>query len=57
MKPSLNHYIIGVAVVWAIILCAAWFINNGVRFKTFAQVCGGFAIGMLAMYLAMHVYR
>jgi hypothetical protein len=55
MKP-LSQYIIAVTVVWAIILCATWFMDGGARFKTFALICSGFAIGMLAMYIAMHIY-
>jgi len=27
------------------------------RFATFAHVCGGFLLGMCAVYIAMHVYR
>ncbi len=56
MKP-LIQYVIAVTVVWTIILFAAWFMDGGARFKTFAMVCGGFAVGMLAMYIAMHLYK
>jgi len=50
-------YGIGVAVVWAVILGVMWFLGNLARFQTFALVCLGFALGMLAMYIAMHVYK
>ena len=50
-------YVIGVAVVWVVILGVAWFIGGPARFNTFALVCLGFALGMLAMYIAVHVYK
>jgi len=50
-------YVIGVAVVWAVILGVMWFLGDIARFQTFALVCLGFALGMLAMYIAVHVYR
>ena len=53
----LYMYLIAVVVVWAGILLAARFIDGGTRFKEFSMVGGGFAIGMLAMYIAMHVYK
>ena len=50
-------YVIGVAVVWAVILGVTWFLGDIPRFQTFAMVCLGFALGMLAMYIAVHVYK
>ena len=50
-------YVIGVAVVWAVILGVMWFLGDIARFQTFAMVCLGFALGMLAMYIAVHVYK
>jgi hypothetical protein len=55
-KHPLYMYVIGVAVVWAVILGVMWFLGDMARFRTFASVCGGFALGMLAMYIAVHVY-
>ena len=55
-KP-LYQYVMGVAVVWGVILSAMWFLGNVARFHSFALVCGGFALGMLAMYIAVHVYK
>jgi hypothetical protein len=54
-KP-LWHYVIAVLVVWALILGGMWFWNRP-RLRDFALICGGFFIGMLAMYIAVHVYR
>jgi hypothetical protein len=45
------------AIVRAVILCAAWLFDGGVHLKTLALVCGGVAIGMLAMYIAVHDYK
>ena len=47
---------IGVAVAWAIILGGIWFWDVA-RFHTFAILCAGFFIGMLAMYIAVHLYK
>ena len=54
-QRPLYVYVIAVAIVWAAILSGAWFLAT--HFKTLASVCGGFAIGMLAMYIAMRLYK
>ena len=56
-RVPLIVYVIGVAIVWAVVLGLAWFIGGPARFNTFAFVCLGFALGMLAMYIAVHVYK
>jgi hypothetical protein len=55
-KRPLYVYVIGVAVIWAVILGVIWFMGDVARFRMFAWVCGGFALGMLAMYIAVHLY-
>jgi hypothetical protein len=55
MQPSLIQYVIGVALMWAVILGAVWFVYPA-KFATFALLCCGFALGMLAMYIAVHFY-
>ncbi len=50
-------YVIAVAVVWSVLLAVMWFLGDIARFQTFALVCLGFALGMLAMYIAVHVYK
>ena len=50
-------YLIGVAAVWAVVLGLAWFIGGSARLDLVAMVCFGFAVGMLAMYMALHVYN
>ena len=56
-KRPLYVYVIAAAVVWAIILGIVQFSGNAAHIHTFASVCGGFWIGMLAMYAAVHVYK
>ena len=51
-----NIYVIGVLVVWAVILGGMWLWNSA-RLHDFALIGGGFLLGMLAMYIAMHLYR
>jgi RsiW-degrading membrane proteinase PrsW (M82 family) len=55
-KYPLSRYVIGVLVAWAVILAGLWFFDRE-RFATYALVCGGFFLGMCAMYIAMHLYR
>jgi peptidoglycan/LPS O-acetylase OafA/YrhL len=50
-------YVIVVTVVWGVILAVMWFLGDIARFQTFALVFMGFALGMLAMYIAVHVYK
>jgi hypothetical protein len=47
----LSQYVIPVLIVWALILAGMWFFDRE-RFDTLAQVCGGFLLGMCAMYIA-----
>jgi hypothetical protein len=56
-RLPLSVYVIGVAVVWAVILGVLWFLGDIARFQTFAWVCLGFALGMLAMNIAVYVYK
>jgi drug/metabolite transporter (DMT)-like permease len=56
-RAPLVVYLIGVAVVWAVVLGLGWVIGGSERLNLLAMVCFGFAVGMLAMYIAMHVYK
>jgi hypothetical protein len=49
-------YFIVVLMVWTIILGGVWLWNRA-RFHDFTRICGGFLLGMLAMYIAVHLYR
>src|SRR5262249_10682194 len=55
-KPPLAVYVIGVLIVWAIILGGMWLWDRA-RFHDFTLICGGFLLGMLAMCIAVHLYR
>ncbi len=55
-QHPLSRYVIAVLIVWAVILAGIWFFDRE-RFATFAHVCGGFLLGMCAMYIAMYLYR
>lgn len=56
-KPSLKIYVISVIIVWALVLSTAWLTGGITRLNTFALVCSGFLLGMLAMYIARHFYK
>jgi hypothetical protein len=56
-RVPLIVYVIGVAIAWAVVLGLSWFIGGPARFNTFILVCLGFWLGMLAMYIAVHVYK
>ena len=56
-RVPLIVYVIAVAVVWAVLLTVMWFLGDIARFQAFALVFLGFALGMLAMYIAVHVYK
>jgi len=56
-REPLIVYVIGVTVVWVVILGALWFLGDIARFQTFALVCLGFVLGMITMYIAVHVYQ
>jgi hypothetical protein len=54
-KPLIG-YVIAVVIVWILILCATWFLGGPAKFKAMAIFSLGFMAGMLAMYIAVHVY-
>jgi hypothetical protein len=55
-KWPLYVYVIATIVVWILLLggVSLW---GASRFHDVLTVCGGFFIGMLAMYIAVHLYR
>ena len=56
-KRPLYIYVIATAVVWALILALSWSGLIWSPFHDVVSVCGGFYIGMLAMYIAVHLYK
>jgi hypothetical protein len=55
-KRPLYMYVIACVIVWAVLLGGVRFWATS-HFHDACAVCGGFFIGMLAMYIAVHVYR
>jgi hypothetical protein len=56
-KRSIKVYIIGVAIALAIVISVAWFTQSREHFKIITVFCCGYGLGMLAMWIAVHVYR
>ncbi len=55
-KRPLYVYVLACIVVWVVLLYGVW-MWGAPRFHDALGVCAGFFIGMLAMYIAAHVYR
>jgi hypothetical protein len=56
-NPPLMRYVIAVVIVWAVILCVTWFARYHEHFRLVAAFCAGFFPGMLAMFIAVHLYQ
>jgi len=56
-RSPLAKYIISVAVTWGIAVSLARVIGGPEKFHTFVLICAGFALGMVAMFIATHVYK
>jgi hypothetical protein len=56
-KPPLSRYVIAVVVVWAVVLGLMWLAKDRARFNLVAAFCAGFFAGMVAMFMAVHLYR
>jgi hypothetical protein len=56
-RNPLVRFEIGVAIAWAVALVLAWLVGGPAKLNTYAILCAGFVMGMLAMFIAMHVYR
>ncbi|HEV8014284.1 MAG TPA: hypothetical protein VGP48_02060 [Stellaceae bacterium] len=54
---SLASYVIAVLIVLAVLNAAAWYFAGPDRLRDIAIYSGGFLMGMLAMWIAVHVYR
>ncbi len=57
MKKPLHVYIIGVIIALVIVNYVAWLVDSTATFHTSLLVSGGFLLGLLAMYIAVHLYR
>jgi hypothetical protein len=56
-KRPLYVYVISAAIVWAIILGVMRYKGHIALLHASACGCAGFFFGMLAMYVAVHIYK
>ncbi|EDY18438.1 hypothetical protein CfE428DRAFT_4222 [Chthoniobacter flavus Ellin428] len=56
-QRRLSVYVTAVMVVLVIANCLAWLVGGAARFRAMGIYSSGFLIGMLAMYIAMHLYK
>ena len=57
MKKPLWIYVLGVVIALAIVNYLAWIVDSTSALHTSLLISGGFLLGMLAMYIAVHLYR
>ena len=55
-RYPLSLYVTGVIIVLAIINCIAWFAGGVMHARNIIIFSSGFLLGMLAMYIAVHIY-
>jgi uncharacterized membrane protein len=54
---TLPGYVTAVFAVWAAIFAIGYLIHGSTPGHPLLHVFGGFVLGMIAMYIAMRVYR
>jgi CDP-diglyceride synthetase len=55
-RSRFDMYVIGVFVAWILLFVIGYYFYGPTRGHPALQVFGGFLLGMLAMYIATHVY-
>ena len=55
-RYPLSLYVTGVVIVLVIVNCIAWFAFGGTHAGSIGIFSLGFLMGMLAMYIAVHIY-
>lgn len=55
-KFPLYIYVVGVIIVLIAMNYIAWSIGGTVKLRCAELFSGGFLLGMLAMYIAVHIY-
>jgi hypothetical protein len=55
-KRPLYVYVIAVAIVLVVVNYVAWLTGGDTKLHTSELVSTGFLLGMLAMYIAVHLY-
>ena len=56
-KRPLWLYVVGVIIALVIVNFISWMIGGAARLHTVELVSVEFLLGMLAMYIAVHLYR
>ena len=56
-QRALTTYVIAVVIVLAVVTGIRWFVGGYEEAAKMLIFSGGFLCGMIAMYIAMHVYR
>lgn len=56
-KRPLWVYVVGVIIALGIVNVLAWLMDSITALHRSLLVSGGFLLGMLAMYIAVHLYR
>ena len=46
-----------VVIVLAIVICIAWFVSGSAHAWKIGRVAAAFLLGVVATYVAMHVYK
>jgi len=56
-KRSLGVYVVGVIVALVIVNSVVWYMGRMEELHDVELISVGFLLGMLAMYIAVHLYR
>jgi hypothetical protein len=56
-QRALTTYLAAVVIVMAVLIGIRWLIAGGAGAGKTLIFCVGFLFGMIAMYIALHVYR
>jgi hypothetical protein len=56
-KISLGVYVVGVIVALVIVNFIVWYMGRVAELHNVELLSVGFLLGMLAMYIAVHLYR
>ena len=49
-------YVVGVIIALAVVNGIAWFVGGAAKLRSLELFSAGFLFGMLAMYIAVHIY-
>jgi len=56
-QRALSTYVVAVIIVMAILIGIRWLLGGYEEAHKVLIFCGGFFFGMVAMYIATHIYR